>query len=147
MHAKIPMRQSGEIRPVDDGSRTGSGASLYGLMQEQLQDPSVDFAETVTRYMKRLTGGAELGAWTVDEKSAFRQIPVHREHRNLSVRALCDPSFGSVRFFDMVGHPFGMTASLMNYCRSSYALNQFFIRCLRMASMSFFRRQVCFQPG
>ena len=60
---RFPVRQSGKIRPVDDGSRTGSGANLYGFMQEQLQVPSVDFAVTVTRYMKRLTGGAELGAW------------------------------------------------------------------------------------
>ena len=131
------VRQLGKIRPVDDGSRTGSGANFYGFMQEQLQVLSVDFAVTVTRYMKRLIGGAELGAWTVDEKSAFRQIPVHHEHRHLSVIALCDPSCGSVRFFVMIGHPFGMTASVMNYCRRSYALNQFLIRSLRMASMSF----------
>ena len=48
---RFPVRQSGKIRPVDDASRTGSGANLYGFMQEQLQVPSVDFAVTVTCYM------------------------------------------------------------------------------------------------
>ena len=57
---------------------------------------------------------------------------------------LCDPSCGSVSFFVMVGHLFGMTASVMFYCRRSYALNQFLIRCLRMASMSVFDDKFAF---
>ena len=58
------------------------GANFYGFMQEQLQVPSIDFvAVTVRRYMKRLTGGA----WTVDEKSASRQILAHLEHWHLSM--------------------------------------------------------------
>ena len=74
-------------------------------------------------------------------------IPVHLKHKHLSVIAMCDPSCGSVRFFVMVGYPFGMTASVMNYCPKSHALNQFFIRCLRIASMSFFDNKFCFLPG
>ena len=49
---------SGKIRPIDDGSRAGPGANFQGIMQEEHQVPSVDFALTVTRNMKRRTGGA-----------------------------------------------------------------------------------------
>ena len=71
----------------------------------------------------------------------------HREHRHLSVIALCDQSCGSVRFFVMVGHPFGTTASVTKHCRRSYALNQFLIRFLRMASMSFFDDKFAFSQA
>ena len=96
-------------------------------MQEQLQVPSVDFV-VHSHTLHEEARGAELGAWTADEISAFRQVPVLLVHWHLSVMiALCDPSCGSIRFFAMVGHPFGMTALVTNYCRRSYALNQFLI--------------------
>ena len=63
----LRRNHAGKLRTIDD--------------VQQHNVPSVDF--TVTRCVKRLTVGAQLGAWTVDEKSAFRQIRVHLVHRHL----------------------------------------------------------------
>ena len=68
---------------------------------------------------------------------------MHREHRHLAVIALCDPSCGSVRFFVMFGHPFGMTA----FSHLVRVEPVFLIRCLRMASMSFFDDKFAFSQA
>ena len=132
-------------------SKNHPSMTVHVLDQEQTFTDScrnsfgfLDFPVTITRCM---VGGAELGAWTVDEKSVYRQIPAHFGHRQLSVIAcsilwiFSDPS-DSVLVF---GHLFSeWAASTVNCCRRSDASDKFLIRFQRMASLSFFDDKFAF---
>ena len=57
----------------------------------------------------------------MDESSAFKQLPVHPQDRRAAVVTLLEPQSGRLRYFVMMGHPFGLTSSVRNYCRRSAA--------------------------
>ena len=135
---RFPVEQSGKVRPVDDASPSGSSANSYSSIVEKLQVPTIDYAITTARYLHRHTGRAPLGGWTVDESSAFRQIPIHPSDRGFAVVSLCNPDNGKAEYFVMVGHPFGLTSSVYNYCRRSTALTNFIIKDFRIAGFGYF---------
>ena len=116
---RLLVEQSGSVRPVDDTSPTRSSANSFAAVSERLEVPTVDLAVTIARALRGKLGNTGIGGWTVDEKSAFRQIPVAPEHRRVAVVSLCRPDSGRAVYFCMLGHPFGLTPSVYNYCRRS----------------------------
>ena len=101
-------------------------------MVEKLAVPKTDCATTVARALNLQADGEQVGGWTLDEASAFRQLPILPGDRKVSVIAMCEPGTGAVKYFSMTGHPFGLTASVFNFCRRGLALTNVFLRLFRM---------------
>ena len=101
-------------------------------MVEKLAVPNTDYAITVARALNLQVDGEQIGGWTVDEASAFRQLPILPGDRKVAVIAMCEPGTGAVKYFSMTGHPFGLTACVFNFCRRGLALTNVFLRLFRM---------------
>ena len=82
--------------------------------------------------MKKISG------WVLDEKKAYRQIPVRPAHRKFSVIALMDPESGKLAYFVMVSHSFGLTAAVYNYNRRSALLNEFLNTLFKVPAMCYY---------
>ena len=79
-----------------------------------------------------------LRAWALRYQVVEKvQRPVLPEHRGLAVIALCEPGGCSPCFFCMVGHPFGMTSSVFNYCRRA-VLTAFLVKHLGLCCLNYF---------
>ena len=59
----------------------------------------------------------EVKGWVLDERKAYRQIPILPQHRRWSVITLKDPTDGRVAYFVMIGHSFGLVSAVYNYNR------------------------------
>ena len=134
---RFPVVQGTKVRPVDDGSETGSEANLFAAMIEKLAVPSVDQLVAATRALKKTQAELTLGSWVVDEKSAFRQVPVRPDHRRVAIIALGCPSTGKVAYFVVAGHPFGLLASVFNFNRREAILTAFLVKEFKLVSMSY----------
>ena len=66
----------------------------------------------------------KMKGWILDEKKAYRQIPVRPAHRKFTVIVLMDPALKRPAYFVMVSHSFGLTAAVYNYNRRSALLNE-----------------------
>ena len=60
----------------------------------------------------------------LDERKAYRQIPIRAEHRRFSVVAFKDPGSHAVVYFVMIGHSFGLVSAVYSYNRRSALLNE-----------------------
>ena len=101
-------------------------ANWWIHMVEKLAVPDTDYAVTVARALNLQVEGGRKGGWIVDEASAFRQLPTLPGDRKVAVIDMCEPSTGAVNYFSMTGHPFGLTASVSNFCRRGLALTNVF---------------------
>ena len=134
---KIPVLQADKVRPVDDGSGTGSCANSFSYITEKLQVPTADLViSTISTLASSYSG--KLGAWIVDEKSVFRQLPVAPESRAVAVVALCAPDTGRVAYFVMYGNPFRLSPSVYNYNHRARALTMMLVQDLRMIARNCF---------
>ena len=132
---RFPVQQATKVRPVDDGSPSGSSANAFSCMTEKLSVPSNDQIIAVSRTLRNASSGP-LAGWVVDEASAFRQIAVSPCSRRVAVVGLCHPDTGRVGYYVMDGHPFGLTASVFNFNRRAVALTSFLVRDLRLVALS-----------
>ena len=105
----FPVIQGSKVRGVDDASISGSEVNLASSIVENLQVPSTDYNIAVLRSLRAQVTGL-IGGWVVDETRAYRQLPVHRDHRRFSVVALWDPRLARVSFWIMLGHSCGLSA-------------------------------------
>ena len=55
------------------------------------------------RSLKSAAPMQSLGGWVLDEKKAYRQVPINPDHRKYSVITMKNPDSGSPSFFVMVG--------------------------------------------
>lgn len=67
-------------------------------------------------------GDGRLQATTLDLKSAYKQLPLHKEKMNKTVVALCNPEDREAKFFTMNTLPFGAVASVLHFNRVSTLL-------------------------
>ena len=134
---RFRVLQADKVRPVDDGSGTGSCANSFSYITEKLQVSTADLVISTIRTLASSYSG-KLGAWIVNEKSAFRQLPVAPESRAVAVVALCAPDTGRVGYFVMYGHPFGLFPSVYNYNRRARALTMMLVQDLRMIARNYF---------
>ena len=91
-------------------------ANSFSCITEKLQVPTADLVVSTIRTLASSYSG-KFGAWIVDERSAFRQLPVAPESRAVAVVVLCAPGKGRVAYFMMYCHPFGLSPSVYNYNR------------------------------
>lgn len=77
------------------------------MITEKLQLPSTDTNVAALRALRSEAPLQQLGGWVLDEKKAYRQVPIRPDQRKFSVIALKNPLSGVPSFFVMVGHSFG----------------------------------------
>ena len=82
----------------------------------------------------------------LDERKAYRQVPIRPDHRKYSVIALKCPSSGKPVFFVMVGHSFGLVSAVYNYNRRSAFINEVLVSLFGLVAFSFYDDKYGFEP-
>ncbi|OLP88302.1 hypothetical protein AK812_SmicGene30386 [Symbiodinium microadriaticum] len=117
---RFEVVQKNKVRGVD--SATSNGINMATVVTEKLELPSTDANVAVIKWLRSRLPDKPLRGWVLDERRAYRQVPISPGHRKWSVVALKDPSTGKVAFFVMVGHSFGLVSAVYNYNRRSAAI-------------------------
>ena len=100
-------------RGVD--SATENEINNAAQVTENIKLNSVDKNVTLIKKLLKIKKEAEISGWVVDESRAYRQIGIAPSHRRWSVICLFEPKTRKVMFFIMIGHSFGLVASVYNY--------------------------------
>eukprot|EP00438_Fugacium_kawagutii_P021836 Skav226383 [mRNA] locus=scaffold1438:28059:29741:+ [translate_table: standard] len=141
---RFEVVQKNKVRGCD--SATTNLINQATVITEKLQLPSTDSNVAVIRQLRTICPEALLGGWVLDEKKAYRQVPVKPEHRRYSVIALKDPNSGRTAFFVMVGHSFGLVSAVYNYNRRSAAINEILVRVFGLIAFNFYDDKYGFEP-
>ena len=145
---RFEVVQKNKVRGCD--SATTNMINKITEISEKLQLPSTDYNVAVIRELRsRLATGSSpsLEGWVLDEKKAYRQIPIHPSHRKFSVICLKDPDDGKVKFFVMVGHSFGLVSAVYNYNRRSAAINDILVNLFFLVAFNFYDDKYGFEPS
>jgi len=132
---RFEVVQKNKVRGVD--SATINFVNQATVVTEKLCLPSTDLNVAVIRALRKRAGAQRLASWVLDEKKAYRQIPVLPEHRSYSIIALREPSSGRVALFVMIGHSFGLVAAVYNFNRRAALLDQILINVFGLVSFCF----------
>ena len=134
---RFEVVQKNKVRGVD--SATVNGINMATKIVEKPDLPSTDVNVAALRWMRsHCSEGQALLGWVLDERKAYRQIPIHPDHRRWSVISLRDPGSGKVAFFVMIGHSFGLVAAVYNYNRRSAAITDILRRLFQVAAFNFY---------
>lgn len=123
--AKPEMKEGGlQYRCIDDGQWTGTNGCTRPT--ETIANPSFVFAAVVARATTKGIRAApvslvaaqaalSLHITFMDLKSAFKTIPTSQ--RCLTVIAVWDRPVNAVQYYYHPGHPFGLTAAVINFAQ------------------------------
>ena len=141
---RFEVVQKNKVRGVD--SATSNGINMATVVTEKLELPSTDANVAVIKWLRSRLPDKALRGWVLDERRAYRQVPISPDHRKWSVVALKDPSTGKVAFFVMVGHSFGLVSAVYNYNRRSAAITDILRRVFSVAAFNFYDDKYGFEP-
>ena len=141
---RFEVVQKNKVRGCD--SATTNLVNQATVITEKLQLPSTDSNVAALRELRSACAGRELGGWVLDERKAYRQVPIKPEHRMFSVIALKDPCSKKTAFFVMVGHSFGLVSAVYNYNRRSAAINEILVSLFGLVAFSFYDDKYGFEP-
>ena len=113
---------------------------------EKLQLPSTDTNVAALRSLRSSSVGRDLAGWVLDERKAYRQIPVRPDQRKFSVIVLKDPLDRVPKFFIMIGHSFGLVSAVYNYNRRSAFINEVLVSLFGLVAFSFYDDKYGFEP-
>ena len=133
---RIDVEQKNKVRECD--SATVSLSNQMAAVMEKLQLPSTDKNVGVIKRMLKMKRPKTLKGWVLDEKKAYRQIPVRPSHRRFTVVSLVDPNTKKLAYFVMISHSFGLTAAVYIYNRRSALLNEFLVKIFLIAAQSYY---------
>ena len=91
---RFEVVQKNKVRGVD--SATSNGINMATVVTEKLELPSTDANVAVIKWLRSRLPDKALRGWVLDERRAYRQVPISPGHRKWSVVALKDPSTGKV---------------------------------------------------
>ena len=141
---RFEVVQKNKVRGVD--SATSNGINMATVVTEKLELPSTDANVAVIKWLRSRLPDKALRGWVLDERRAYRQVPISPDHRKWSVVALKDPNTGKVAFFVMVGHSFGLVSAVYNYNRRSAAITDILRRVFSVAAFNFYDDKYGFEP-
>ena len=121
---RFEVVQKSKVRGCD--SATSNLVNRTAVITEKLQLPST------------LSGRQRLQGWVLDERKAYRQIPVKVDHRRFTVICLKDPGDHKPKYFVMIGHSFGLVSAVYKYNHRSAAINDIFEEIFSMISFNFY---------
>ena len=133
---RFAVVQKNKVRGCD--SATVNLINRITEIVEKLQLPSTDLNVAALRELRTRCGGKKLRGWVLDERKAYRQVPIAPGHRKFSVICLKDPSSGVTKFFVMIGHSFGLVSAVYNYNRRSAAINEILEKIFGLVSFNFY---------
>ena len=133
---RFEVVQKNKVRGVD--SATTTGINMATTIVEKLDLPSTDVNVAALRWLKSESQGGSVQGWVLDERKAYRQIPILPGHRRWSVITLREPVTGKISFFVMIGHSFGLVAAVYNYNRRSAAITDVLRRIFWVAAFNFY---------
>ena len=116
------------------------------MITEKLQLPSTDTNVAALRTLCSMMPGSEFAEWVLDERKAYRQVPIRPDHRKFSVVCLKCPASLEPDFFVMVGRSFGLVSAVYNYNRRSAALNEVLMTLFNMVAFNFYDDKYGFEP-
>ena len=141
---RFEVVQKNKVRGCD--SATTNLINRATVITEKLQLPSTDTNVAALRALRSEAPLQQLGGWVLDEKKAYRQVPIRPDQRKFSVIALKNPFSGVPSFFVMVGHSFGLVSAVYNYNRRSAAINEFLVSLFGLVAFSFYDDKYGFEP-
>ncbi len=141
---RFEVVQKNKVRGCD--SATTNMINQITVITEKLQLPSTDSNVAALRKLRSETGDAVLAGWVLDERKAYRQVPIDPTQRKFSVICLKDPQSTKVAFFVMVGHSFGLVSAVYNYNRRSAAINEILLKLFKLVAFSFYDDKYGFEP-
>ena len=141
---RFEVVQKNKVRGCD--SATTNLINQATVITEKLQLPSTDSNVAALRKLRALCPGAELAGWVLDERKAYRQVPIRPDHRMFSVIAMKDPGTGRTAFFVMIGHSFGLVSAVYNYNRRSAAINEILVSLFGLIAFGFYDDKYGFEP-
>ena len=112
--------------------------NVVTVVLEKLQLPSTDVNVAVIRMLPSSSAGAQVRAWVLDERKAYRQVAIDPAHRKFSVVAFRHFETGKVAYFIMIGHSFGLVSAVYNYNRRSALVNEILQKIFMMISFNFY---------
>ena len=142
---RFEVVQKNKVRGCD--SATTNLINQATVITEKLQLPSTDSNVAALRKLRAMCPGQDLAGWVLDERKAYRQVPIRPAHRKFSVIVLKDPETGRVGFFVMVGHSFGLVSAVYNYNRRSAAINEILVSLFGLVAFSFYDDKYGFEPS
>ena len=87
---RFEVVQKNKVRGVD--SATSNGINMATVVTEKLVElPSTDANVAVIKWLRSRLPDKALRGWVLDERRAYRQVPISPDHRKWSVVALKDP--------------------------------------------------------
>ena len=133
---RFAVNQANKVRGCD--SATVNFVNVATVIQEKLQLPSTDQNVAVIRRLWSEAKGCPIEGWVLDEKKAYRQIPIKPDHRRFSVICFKNPKNHALNFFVMIGHSFGLVAAVYNYNRRSALIDEILRRLFGLVSFCYY---------
>ena len=141
---RFEVVQKNKVRGCD--SATTNLINQATEISEKLQLPSTDSNVAALRALRSKCVGQSLAGWVLDERKAYRQVPIKPDHRKFSVITLKNPESGVPVFFVMVGHSFGLVSAVYNYNRRSAFINEILVSLFGLVAFSFYDDKYGFEP-
>ena len=133
---RFGVEQKSKTRGIDTAKSNGVNAATEVV--EKMSLPTTDYNMGVIKAVHQGVPDAELAAWVLDERSAYRQIPVHPSHRRYSVVCMMDPKTGELAYFIMVGHSFGLVSAVYNYNRRASLLTELLRKLFLVPALNYY---------
>ncbi len=141
---RFTIEQKGKLRNID--SATASMINPATSITEQLDIASTDGNIAMIRRLKSAMPFTKILGWVLDEKNAYRWIPIKPEQRRYAVICVYDKARSSIAYFVMIGHPFGMRSAVYNYNRRSLILNTILRKEFDVLSSFYYDDKFAFEP-
>ena len=133
---RFEVVQKNKVRGCD--SATSNLINKTAVISEKLQLTSTDLNVAVLRELRTRGGDRSLAGWVLDERKAYRQLPIRPDHRKFSVICLKDLDDRVPKYFVMIGHSFGLVAAVYNYNRRSVFVNDVLVKIFEMVAFNFY---------
>ena len=141
---RFEVVQKNKVRGCD--SATTNLINQATVITEKLQLPSTD-TNVAALPIGMACNDQTIAGWVLDERKAYRQIPVKPDQRKFSVIVMKDPADRIPKFFVMVGHSFGLVSAVYNYNRRSAFINEVLVSLFGLVAFSFYDDKYGFEPA
>ena len=142
---RFEVHQKNKVRGCD--SATVNMVNKVTKVTEKLQLPSTDANVAALRKLRSMAPDQDLFGWVLDERKAYRQVPIRPDHRKFSVVAFRHFETGKVAFFVMIGHSFGLVSAVYNYNRRSALLDEILRNVFKLVSFNFYDDKFGFETA
>jgi hypothetical protein len=98
---RFAVIQKNKVRGCD--SATFNKINVSAQISEKLQLPTTDLNVAVIRELRSKAEGRQVAGWVLDERKAYRQVPILPAHRKFSVIVFRHFQTNQLKYFIMIG--------------------------------------------